>query len=200
VGPNGHIEQRIARFTLYRLLVLREVGVLDRVLADLDSVAILGWLVPAYLLPWMRRPSVQQRIADYLGDPDRNLTPYLSTWLMAAMLDVDGGLPNSWIDYARKIGLNRDEDAYHRSVAMNVLALGRMSRDLSKIEDVVKREYDPDVVRGAVVALARVRRLTRPLEDRANRIVGLSTTLRYLRGRQTLPSLIFQSNANSLAR
>jgi hypothetical protein len=51
---------------------------------------------------------------------------------------------------------------------------------------------------GAVVALARVRRLTKPLDDRASKVVGVATTLSYLKGWNTLPSLIFSSQSNAI--
>jgi hypothetical protein len=191
---------RPARFALWRLFKLRDGEILRRVLNNLEFLAMLGWLVPAYLRPWIARPIVQQKIADYLADPDRNLSPYLSTWLMALMLDLPGVLPSAWVTYARGIALDRDEPTYHRAVALNVLCLGRIERDLVHVEEVIRREHDPELVRAAVVGLARVGRLTTLLIARAARLPGLDGTASYLSGRAELPSLILRGERNRIGR
>jgi hypothetical protein len=42
---------------------------------------------------------------------------------------------------------------------LNVLALGRDHRDIASIKTEIVKEYDPDVVRAGLTALARVRKL-----------------------------------------
>jgi hypothetical protein len=199
MSPDGSVATRWARFSLSRLFKLRDHSVLARVLAGLESLAPLGELVPMYLLPWLRRRSVQKRLTEFLCDSERNTSPYLSSWLLAAMLDIPDAVPVEWVGYARGIALDKGEPSYHRALALNVLALGRQSRDLESIKDVVRREHDPEVVRAALVALRRAGALTRDVGEQSRRIVGLESTVSYLRGRESLPSLIFSTRRNGVA-
>ena len=70
---------------------------------------------------------------------------------------------------------------------------GGGARDVAWIEEIVRREFDPEVVRGTLVALARGNCFTQPIISRASRLPGMDRTLEYLRGRHHLPSLIFSS-------
>lgn len=199
VKPDGAVDTRWAKFSLLRLFKLREQSVLSGVLAKLESLAPLGELVPMYLSPWMRRPSVQAKLTAFLNDPNRNTSPYLSTWLLAAMLDIPDAISTDWVAHARSVALDKGAPSYHRAIALNVLALGRHSRDVESIRDVVRREHDPEVVRAALVALRRVRSLTKDISDQSRRVVGLEGTVAYLRSVDSLPSLIFSSRRNSVA-
>ena len=192
-NADGTIKMRWARFSLFRLLQMRERSVLSRVLKSLENLAPLGGLIPMYLHPWLRRGSTKRRIAEYLEDTERNTSPYLSCWLMAVMLDIPDAIDARWIDYARGIALNRAEPAYHRGVALNMLALGKKSRDLEAISDVIRYEHNPEVVRAALVALRRVDSLTRGICKRTRRIPGLERTVSHLRERNNLPSLVFRA-------
>lgn len=190
---DGSVDTRRARFSLGRLFRLRDNAVLRRVLEQLEALAPLREIVPKYLHPWLRRPSVQRELTTFLRDPERNTSSFLSTWLMAVMTDLEPPLPDEWITYARAVATDRGQPAFHRTVALNVLALSPHGRDITSVEDVIAHEYDSEVVRASVVALARVGRLTRPVEARAGRVRGMETTTDYLRGKSDLPSLVFHS-------
>ncbi len=157
---DGSIRTRYARFSLSRLFKMRSPTALTKVLQNLESLAPLGELVPRYLYPWLRRRSVQERLSKFLFDAERNTSVYLSTWLLAVMLDVADAVPKPWIDYARGVATNRSEPGFHRAVALNVLVLSGRSSDIARIEDIIRHEFDPEVVRAAVVALFRIGRLT----------------------------------------
>ncbi len=193
LNPDGGVDTRRARFSLGRLFRLRDRAVLQRVMDHLEVLAPLREIVPKYLYPWLRRPALQRQLTAFLNDPERNTSVFLSTWLMAVMTDLEPPLPEEWISYARAIAVDRGQPTFHRAVALNVLALSRHGRDLARIEDVVAREYDPEIVRAGVVALARVGRLTRPVESRARRVRGIENSIKYLRGKSDLPSLVFNS-------
>ena len=196
--PDGTINARRAKFSIYRLRALRESNVRTLVLRNLESLAGLGWLVPAYLQPWMRRPAVSRDLAAYLEDPERNTSDFLSTWLLAALLDDPACVTDELSDYARRISFDRSESGYHRAVAFQVLALRSTSRDIAAMKGVVSREHDPEVVRGALVALFRTGKLDRSTASRAERIAGLDTTNSYLRGRSDLPSMIHRDKRSPI--
>ena len=177
---------------------MRDRAVLSRVLASLENLAPLGDLVPKYLHPWMRRTTTQRRITDFLGDPERNTSPYLSTWLMAVMLDIPDAIPDEWVSYARRIALDKAEPSYHRTLAVNVLVLGGQARDHGAARDIIKLEHDPEVVRSALVALKRGGGLTKEITQASKRIAGLESTIDYLVTTSSLPSLVFRSRRNQI--
>lgn len=191
--PDGTVRTRWARFSLARLFQLRDRSVLNRVLDAMEQLAPLGNLVPKYLHPWLRRPATRRKLTAFLEDTERNTSPYLSTWLLAVMLDVPDAADQAWVDYARRIALDRGEPTFHRSIALNVLALGRHTRDMDSIREIVRRDHDPELVRAALVALHRVGRLTREVVSRSARLPGLQVTAAYLSGRAELPSLVFSA-------
>ena len=193
---DGTVNTRWARFSLWRLYQLRADSVLSRVLGSLERLAPLGLLVVQYLHPWLRRPVVQRKITKYLNDAERNTSPYLSCWLMAAMLDIPDAIPPEWITYARSVALDRAAPTYHRTIALNVLALGQQARDLTSLREVARREYDPEVVRAALVALKRAGAPTKEIVHLAGRIPALEPTGAYLRERNDLPSLVFRARSH----
>lgn len=193
-GREVHI--RRAKYGLYRLQAMRERGVLRKVMSRLEDLAPLGRLVPAYILPWLGNPSTIDSLGSFLHNSERNTSAYMSTWLLAAVLDEPKAASREVLGYARDVTHDAGADRYLRVVAMNVLALGESRRDLDWLRDLVSRSYDPEIVRGAIVALKRVGSLDGSTEKRALRIPGMDTTLRYLKGRRALPSLIFSTNAN----
>jgi len=197
IARDGTVKStRWARFSLARLFQLRDRAVLIRVLDSLENLAPLGELIPKYIHPWIRNPRIQNRLTEFLNDPERNTSEFLSTWLLAVMLDVPDDIPDSWVDYARMISLDPSEPSFHRSLAINVLVLGLHTRDIASVEDLIHREYDPEIVRASLVALARIGKLTRRVHTRASRIRGIDSTLTYLKGRDDLPSLIFATRRN----
>ena len=76
------------RFSLWRLSLLRDSGRLRRVLSSLDLPGQEASLVAAYLLPWLHQPRVLKAVGDYLTDPDRNVSEYMSIWLLAALIEA----------------------------------------------------------------------------------------------------------------
>ena len=198
IKSDGTVRTRWARFSLSRLFQMRDRSVLSRVLGSLENLAPLGDLVPKYLHPWMRRPATQRRITEFLANPERNTSPYLSTWLMAVMLDIPDAIPDEWVSYARRIALDKAEPSYHRTLAINVLVLGGQARDLEAVRDIVKLEHDPEVVRAALVALKRGGGLTREMTQASKRIAGLQATADYLASASSLPSLVFRSRRNQI--
>lgn len=192
------VNSRRAKFSIFRLRAIRDDGVLRLALKRLEELAPLGWLVPAYLLPWLRRKWVQAQIEAYLEDPERNTSDYLSTWLLAAFLDDPTSISLGVRKYARRVAFDKSCSSYHRAVALNVVALRGDGRDISALRDIVHREYDPEVVRAALVGLKRAASLDKHTAAKARRIAGLEGTLSYLKGRTTLPSLIMASHRNPL--
>ncbi|RKT31446.1 excisionase family DNA binding protein [Microbacterium sp. AG1240] len=191
INDDGTVNSRRARFSLYRLRALREKSVLSKVLSNLETVSGLGWNVAAYLAPWLTRPRVGDRIADYLEDPERNTADFLSSWLLAAIADEPRSARPRLVNFARSRAFDRSQPSSQRAIAMQVTALGRQSSDLARLKAVVDREYDPGVVRGALVALRRVDRLDRTTADRAKRLPGMERTIQYLRAHDDLPSMLF---------
>jgi hypothetical protein len=63
----------------------------------------------------------------------------------------------------------------------------------------VLSEYEPLVVRGGLVALHRVKALTKPVQDRIGKRKGYDATLTYLRGREALPSPLFADRSTRLS-
>lgn len=192
-GSDGTVRTRWARFSLVRLFQLRDRSVLTRVLDALEDLAPLGDLVAKYLHPWLRRPSTQRRLTAYLTDSERNTSVYLSTWLLAGMLDVPDTVPAQWVSYARSVALDHAQPTFHRAIALNVLVLGKELRDLDSVREIARREHDPELVRAALVGLRRIDRLTRDDAQHAERLPSLEPTLTALRQSTDLPSLIFSS-------
>lgn len=198
IKKSGEVDTRRAKFSIFRLRALREGGEVRSVLKRLEHLAPLGWLVAAYLLPWMRKPWVVSGVCKYLTDPERNTSDFLSTWLLAALLDEPNAVTLDVIHYSRSVAFDRAQSSYHRAIALNVVALGRRGRDIAALRDVVAREYDPEVVRAAVVALRRIAKLDRATAVKAQRVAGVATTIRYLQGRNDLPSLINSDHRNQI--
>jgi hypothetical protein len=189
----GVIKARPARFSLSRLYRIRDRRALSLVLKNIELLAPLGEIVPKYLHPWLRQKGVERKVTEFLQDDERNTSTYLSTWLMAVMLDTPVPLPDEWTAYARAIACDRSQPTFHRAVALNVLALSPHTHDTTRIEDIAIKEYDPEIVRAAVVALARLNRLTKAVATRACRVPGIEPTVAYLRKTADLPSLVFSS-------
>ncbi len=188
---DGTVNATRARFSLYRLFKLREKRVLRDVLKNLETVAGLGWNVAAYIAPWITAPEVGDRLADYFEDPERNTGGYLSSWLLAAIADEPTSATPRIVDYARTKAFDSSTPSSQRAIAMQVAAIGRTPSDIAKLQAVIDREYDPEVVRGALVALRRIDKLDRSVTDRARRIAGMQGTVDYLRQSDDLPSMIF---------
>lgn len=195
---NREVHGRRAKFSLWRLAQLLDQGLLSQVLDRLENLAPWASVVAAYVQKFATKPRVERRVSDYLEDSSRNRSPFLSTWLLAAMLDAPDPLPRRWVDYARSVAKST-EPIFHRVLAVNVLARGRQANDLRWIQDTLNREFNPDMARGMLVALARVEDLPNWLiKNVTTRIPATVPTATYLRGRKSLPSLIWTDRSNRI--
>lgn len=188
---DGTIDTKRMRFSLFRLRALRERSVLKLVLESLDSLVGMGWLVPAYILPWLSKRRVADAVATFLEDPERNTAEYLSAWLLAGFADEPRGITARILRYARTVAYDSSAASFHRVIAMQVSAAGGTTNDETRLKDIINREYHPEVVRGALVALKRINKLDRAIAARATRIAGMAPSVEFLSPRHDLPSLLF---------
>ncbi|MDQ0727046.1 reverse transcriptase domain-containing protein [Microbacterium sp. W4I20] len=188
---DGTVNRTHARFSLYRLYKLREKAVLKKVLDNLETIAQLGWNVAAYIAPWVTTRRVADGVADYLDDPERNTGGYLASWLLAAFADEPSSATPRIVNYARRVAFDLSQASFQRAIAMQVAALGRTPSDVVKLQAIIDKEYDPEVVRAALVALRRIDRLDKATADRAKRLPGMQRTIDYLRSQDDLPSMLF---------
>lgn len=191
VTGQDELHERRARFALWRLFQLRDDRSRTLVLKHLETLAPLGQIVMAYLRPWIGKQTVQRRLSEFVHDPNRNTSRFLSSWLLALMLDLQGTIPGEWLRYAHVIAQDRNEPSWHRNLAMSVIARGDSANTHRFLRDVVFKEHDPETVRGALVALARAHHLDRDVTQHAMaRFPQARQTTDYLRGRTDLPSLV----------
>lgn len=188
----GIVNGRHALFSLYRLRVLRDRYMIPTVLRNIEQLGPVASAMTQYLHPFLGRRNVDAGIVGYLHDGERNTSQFVSAWLLGAYLDRGEDVPEGIVTYAATICRNRNQPTYHRVVAANVMALGRRPSDLGWLVTNAKSEFDPALVRGYVVALARVSHLNKNVEQVVTgRFPRMSTTFKYLRGRTSLPSLVF---------
>ncbi|TMD12036.1 MAG: RNA-directed DNA polymerase [Chloroflexi bacterium] len=191
IRGRGDLDGRQARFSLWRLMILRDDRALRTVLSDIEDLGPLSSRLALYLKPFLGRKVVQDALKAFLQDGDTNTSPFLACWLYAALLDHSERPPDSLVPHLRKVARNRNLPAYLRVFAANVLARARMRVDLDWIRLEVRSEYDPELVRGYLVALARTGALDGATAARAaQRVPHLKRTIRYLRGRSDLPSVL----------
>jgi excisionase family DNA binding protein len=190
---HGPIDVGDVKFSLWRLARRLDRGPLSRLLERLQDLGPVASVSAAYLRHFLSNQKTEQAISDFLHDPERNTSDYLESWLFAAMLEYPTRPPERWISRARAVALDKNCPGHHRALAANVLALGMKASDLAEIKRIVLDEHDPEIVRGALVALRRVSKLDRLTISAAEaRIADLSTTIRYLQPRRTLPSLVYR--------
>lgn len=188
----GALNDRHALFSLYRLRILRDHIMIRTVLDNIERLAPAASAVTQYLYPFLGRKRVTDGILKYFHEPERNTSPFASAWLLAAFLDRGSRVPDGIVGYAAKIARDRNQPTYHRVIAANVMALGRRPSDIGWLAAAAKSEHDPSLVRGYVVALARVSELDKGVESVVvGRTPSMATTVRYLKGRRNLPSLVF---------
>jgi excisionase family DNA binding protein len=87
------VDERRAKFSLWRLAQLREASVLGRVLTRLEDLAPLASVVAAYLRPFVSRKRVVEGLSTFLADSARSYSPHMATWLFAVMLEHPDPLP-----------------------------------------------------------------------------------------------------------
>lgn len=192
IKSDGTIVARRARFSLWRLALLRDQFAVGLLLKDLENFAPIGSIAAAYLTPWISRKKVVVGLNSFLSDPERNTSAFLSAWLIAAMLEHPKDAPADWSAYGRTIARDKNQPTYHRVLASSLMARSRDVADVAWLKRELKSEWDPALLRGYAVALARAEALDKGSATRAAvRVPELSKTLAYLQGRQALPSLIY---------
>ena len=185
------INERQARFSIWRLARIRERDTLPQVLQKLEQLAPLASTVAAYLKHFTAKESVQRGITEFMTDPDRSYSSYLRTWIYAAMLE-GLALPDDWHDFAAGDAKDRNNPAYLRSIAICVVAKYKRHADLQWIRDELDREHDPLMMRALLVALAYAGSLTKVVANSAvARLPELELTISWLKGRKALPSLLY---------
>jgi hypothetical protein len=198
---DGRIDVRNARFSLWRLALLRESSLLTPLLKRLEDLAPVATVAMTYLRPFLTRPLVVRGLTEFLHDEERTSSPYMLVHVLALTLDHPGPLPLEWIAAARGLVRDRNQPVYLRVVAANVLARGMQPADLMWLRSEINREFDPVLIRGYAVALARAGGFDRGTEKAmVARAPELAPTVRYLRGRNSLPSLLFRDQANPVGR
>ena len=109
------------------------------------------------------------------------------------MLEHPGNPPVGWTDRARAVATDRNGPSYHRALAANVMVLSALPTDIAWVKNELRRDFDPEMLRAYLVALARVGELNKvTLTMAANRSPTLSPTVDYLRNRSALPSLVWR--------
>jgi hypothetical protein len=193
LSADGNVDVGASTFSLWRLAQMVDKTPLRVVLSRLEDLGPVARVGAAYLRLFLWRPDVAAALSSFLGDPTRNTSPVTESWLFACMVEHPGALPTSWIDRARAVAQDRNGLNFHRALAVGVLALGKVPADLSWIRGELRREYDPEILRGYVVALARVGELDKTTGAIVQaRAPFLASTVSYLSNRGTLPSLVWR--------
>ncbi len=191
---DGNLNARHARFSLYRLGQIRDARPVFRVLRSLEFLGPVASTVALFLKPWLGRPRVAAAVDAYVMDPDRNTSPFTSAWLLAAVVDRLGKPTAGVVRYARSIVRERNEPVYHRGIALNVIAKSAEVVDIDLIRRTIADEFDPMILRAALVALARASHLDKSQTRTALRkSPALDITVHYLAGRSSLPSMLTRS-------
>lgn len=189
------LKKRHARFALLRLAKLVDRNVLRVVLKRLDQLSEVSKDSVYYLRSFVSERHVQGAISAYLGTPrEPGLESYQQAWLLAVMLEVLNQPPTEWVNFARWLAMDANQPRFIRILAFNVLALGHASSDVERLTTIAETNFDEGIVRGSLVALRRVDRLSRRTREIVlSRHPNLAATIEYLGPRDSLPSLV-QSN------
>jgi excisionase family DNA binding protein len=194
-NDDGAIDARTARFSLTRLRTLFDPAdrrTVELVLGRLEDLGPVVRIAMQFLWPHLIRKEVRDGLASFLEDDSRNFSPYVASWVVALALDAPELGPEGWRMYARRVSRDRNEPEYLRILTANLLSRYRRASDIQWLEKEIKSEHNPALVRGYLVALARVGRLTRSTAGLAtSRFTGLGATVDFVQGRTTLPSLIY---------
>ncbi|MDF0532630.1 reverse transcriptase domain-containing protein [Tsukamurella sp. 8F] len=194
------LKKRHAKFALVRLGKLVDRSVLDKILQRLEELSEVSKDSAFYLRSFISEKRVQAAITDFLSKPEEpGLEKYQEAWLIAVMLEVLHEPPAEWITYARGIAWNANQPVFLRSLAFNLVALGHESTDLDKLVRLAESDYDTGLVRGALVALCRIKKLSTPtIKTVLARHPSLKETSDYLLTRNSLPSLVQDGLWNDL--
>lgn len=197
LGQGGQLHAKKAKFSLWRLADSRDSTMVGRVCRSLEDLAPIAQIVAQFLQRFIRRHHVQQKIGVFLNDPARNLSPTLSSWLLAVCLDLPYDPPHDWASYARRVTFDGNRPQYERAIAASVLARGRQLADIEALRNALIREFQPELARGFVVALGRVGALDKGTANSVTaRMPGLAVTIEYMKGRSDLPSLIYPEDTS----
>lgn len=192
------IDDRRARFSLWRLTLLREARTLNLVLGRLGDLAPVASVVAAYLRPFITRKQVLDGLTAYLESETENHSSHLCTWLFATMLEHPGGMPDAWADEAGRRVKDRNEPEFLRAIAAVVFLRAGRPADVDWVKADIQREHDPEVLRGYAVGLHWAHALDKTTQRHlATRSAATATAIEYLQGRNRLPSLV--SKAGTLA-
>ncbi len=201
VPPTGKIDISDAKFAVWRLAQRLDRGPLRRLLDRLADLGPIASVTAAYFRHFLAMPRTIEVVGEFLNDPERNTSEYLESWIFAAALEFPGKLPDRWIARARVTASDRNSAPHHRVVSINVLALSGRASDISYIRRLASHEHDPDVVRGATVALARVSKLDRMTEIAiVARHPDLLGTISFVKSRRRLPSLVYRGREIQVRR
>lgn len=201
VPKTGPIDIGETKFALWRLARLFHRPPLFRLLARIEHLGPVASVSAAYLVGYLALPRTVKAIGEFLNDPDRNTSAYFESWLFATILEHPGTPPDQWLSRARVVAYDKNAANYHRVLAMSALALSGKVTDIAAVRRVVASEHDPDVVRGALVALGRVSKIDTPTEAAiVARHPALVPTLTYLKGRRDLPSLVYRGRSVPVRR
>lgn len=193
LGDEGKVDVGGATFSLWRLAQLVDKPPLRRILSRLDDLGPVARVGAAYLRVFLSALEVEEAITAYLLDADRNTSLVTESWLLACILEFPGPLPVAWVDHARSIAQDRNGVSFHRAIAVNVMALGNQPGDLAWIKSELRRDYDPEMLRAHLVALARVGRLDKTTANAVRaRTPVVAPALDYLANRRALPSLVWR--------
>ncbi|QHN29208.1 hypothetical protein GII32_01230 [Gordonia amarae] len=194
------VKRRHARFALIRLGKLVDRRVLAKVLRRLEELSEVSKDSVYYLRSFISERHVQTAITKYLERPEEpGLEKYQEAWLIAVMLEVLNAPPAEWISYARRIAWDANQPTYLRNLAFNLVALGHDPRDIERIVEIAESNYESSLVRGAIVALARVQKFSRRTQGSVlARHPALKGTVEYLKQRRSLPSLVQEGLWNTI--
>lgn len=190
---DGQVDVGGSTFALWRLAQLVDRTPLRRVLERLEDLGPVARVGVAYLRKFLSRPEVESALSSFLLDPTRNTSPVTESWLFACMVEHPGNLPVDWTARARLVAQDRNGLNFHRMLAVSVMALEKVPADILWIKNELRREYDPEMLRSYLVALARVSELDRVTVAAARaRTPSLEATLDFLNNRASLPSLVWR--------
>lgn len=194
------VKRRHARFALIRLGKLVDRRVLAKVLRRLEELSEVSKDSVYYLRSFISERHVQAAITKYLERPEEpGLEKYQEAWLIAVMLEVLNAPPVEWINYARRIAWDANQPTYLRNLAFSLVALGHDPRDVERIVEIAESNYESSLVRGAIVALARVQKFSRRTQGSVlARHPALKGTVEYLKQRKALPSLVQEGLWNTI--
>ena len=189
------IKRRNARFALIRLANIVDKQVLKKLINKLDSLGEISKDSALYLRAFISESQVQKAIGEYLDRPlEPEVEQYQQAWLLAAMLEVIGQPPDSWLNYVKPLVRDANQPVFLRGLAINLAVLGGEASLMDQVREMAQNSYDPALVRACITALKRVDALDKATMRRvADRLPQLKPTIEYLRDRQSLPSLIQQN-------